>query len=151
MDTAGYSVYVGQLAFPDDEHLPADSLKLSYVPSVTHNVACELRMPVLLARPRQLGRTTGWIRMLVPEASMHEDHLTPSREGEIRSAREIYAVKAEPVTQSMYQSADIYFWLRVSPAYRSHRPSPCGGNVLEVTQSATIPSLEAQHRPSRTQ
>lgn len=138
MDTSCHGIHVGQLAFPDDKHLPAGSLEVCDVASVTLNVAGELRVPVVLPRSRQGGRTAAWVGMLVPEAPMHEDNLSAPWKDEIGPSRQIIAVKSESIAEPMGEATDLDLRLRVRAANRNHRAPPALGHTFERQQSTSL-------------
>ena len=78
---------------------------------VARGVAIQFRQPVFLVRlgpPRDLA---AWVAMLVPETSVNENHLAPSRKHEIGFAGQVAAMQTEPVAHRMQETAHGHFGL----------------------------------------
>lgn len=67
------------LAFPDDEDVPPEFVQSIMVDRISLLVAAELRPPVLDIRLRLMGKLAVWIWVLVPKATMDEDHSARAR------------------------------------------------------------------------
>ena len=58
--------------------------------------------------------------MLVPKAPVHEDHLVQAWEDKIRRSRQIAAMQAVSVAQTVREAADEYFRFRVRLSDTAH-------------------------------
>jgi len=75
------------LAFPYGEHPPSRLSKSILVPAISRDVPFELRNPVLLPGGGNASATLA--PMLVPEATVNEDHLPTAWEDNVRDAGQI--------------------------------------------------------------
>lgn len=102
-----------RFAFPDNENVPAQRLQTGLVVGVPGGIAGQLRVPVAGVRFWPAAVSAALERMLVPEAAMHEDHLSASGKDEIRFSRKILPVEPEPVPHRVGKAPDGQFRRRV--------------------------------------
>src|SRR5208282_1381905 len=65
--------------------------------------------------------------MPVPEASVHEDDLTPAREDHVGIARQVPCVQPVAITHPVHKSPDQHLRLCVLPSNQTHPPAALGG------------------------
>jgi hypothetical protein len=87
------------LAFPNHEHSPALAFELAFLTSVAPRIALELRAPVSHAC---FGNPiAGRASMLMPEATVDEDHRAKSGKHQIGPSRQIAYMQAIAVSEPM--------------------------------------------------
>jgi len=91
-------VQVFRLAFPNDEHVPPQIFELANCFSIPLLIAGEFRLPVFQSRAGQSPIKATIIGMLVPKATVHENRFSSSDKNQVRLARQVLAVEAEPVS-----------------------------------------------------
>ncbi len=98
---------------PHHQNVPSKAAKHSLDALVAFSVAVQLFSPEFRTRGRFCGVSAA--RMLVPEASVNKDDLSPSGENEIRFSRKVFSVKSEPIPQTVRQGSDDYLRFGHSP------------------------------------
>lgn len=86
-----------QLAFPNNEHVPARSFKSEDVLFVSFHIPIELRLPEFSVGFGNIG--LGATGMLMPETTMDENHSSVFRQDDIRFSGKLFvpvAVNDEP-------------------------------------------------------
>jgi hypothetical protein len=58
--------------------------------------------------------------MLVPETTMHKDHLAADRENHVGPTGQVMAMKPISVTQAVNEAPDGKLWLHILTADRTH-------------------------------
>ena len=79
--------------FPQGRNPPAHVLKLCVLPVIPRNVALDLHAPKFLSCRRP---TEEMAVMAMPEATMNEKNGSIARKNQIGTARQVFAVQAEP-------------------------------------------------------
>lgn len=74
-------------ALPNSENIPPLGDELPLYLDIPLHVPRQLLIPVVGTRLRAAGMSAAPLIMLMPEAPMHEDNLTPPSENNIRPAR----------------------------------------------------------------
>ena len=111
------------LALPGDEAPPSVASETLLVPPVPVDVAGELGLPELLARPGCICHSA---TVPVPETAVDENHDASFREDDVRAAREAAAVRPKPVAEGVERSANEQFRLGIDTANAAHE----GASVL---------------------
>src|SRR5262249_14918444 len=93
------SVDIRELAFPNNERRPSERLEPRKISFVASPVASELWDPVVAIAVRHFATPRTIVPM--PEAPVHQDHLLSARKCNIRIARKLPAMEAEPKSESM--------------------------------------------------
>src|SRR5206468_3186057 len=93
-------------AFPNDEHGPPSHFKGRYVLSVPLLVSGQLWPPIIPVRSGFPPLRTVWVRMQMPEASMHKDHFAARPKYKVGLARKIGAMQPVTVAHSMNKVPD---------------------------------------------
>jgi hypothetical protein len=93
-----------QLAFPDYKKLPAQCLKGALGSCVPLSIPGELRFPIFAPGAGHPPLPASWV--LVPEASVNEDHLPAGRKYQVRFAWKVFAVESEAVADAVEQLAE---------------------------------------------
>lgn len=99
-----------QLTLPEREHAPPAFLKRGDVSPVPLYVAIQLLCPVSIIRGWPCGVRAA--RMLMPEASMHEDCGASAGENYVRIAGQVFPVQPVTIARLMQESPDFNFRLR---------------------------------------
>lgn len=143
-------VQVFRLAFPNDEHAPPQVFELANCFSISLLIAGEFRLPVLQPRARQTPIKATIVRMLVPEATVHEYRFPPSDKNQVRFAGQILAVEAEAVSQPVRQSANDNFWLGITRFDCTHICGACVARyfIHQVARSNGKSAISRRRRPS---
>lgn len=108
-----------QFTFPDNIDVPAECTERPSVLRITPAIVADLRPPVHPPGP-DLSRTVDTTPTTVPKAAMYEHAGAQPRKDEVRSAREIRAVKPVSETERMQRPPDLKLWLGVDAAYPAH-------------------------------
>lgn len=85
--------WASQCAFPNDEDAPAQAVELSDRGRIVCAVVSQLLVPKFGVSGRKLEHRAA---MCVPETAMHKNGRAMPRKDDIRRARQVLAVKAEP-------------------------------------------------------
>lgn len=130
-------VWRRQFTFPDNDDLPAGLPERFHVLFIARHVPAELCLPEVLVSFRACAIFAS--RMAMPEAPMHKHSCSPLRENDVRLAREIFAVKAEPKSYIMKKRTNLDLGRRVPAPDAAHVPTSSG---LIESIHGTIPTLE---------
>ena len=126
-DSALQHVRALGFAFPENECCPSASLEQIHVVDIPLDIPVEFPIPEFAVGT---GSSTPWTIVLVPEATVNENHLLVSGKYKIRSSRKIPTVQSKPESESMYDFADSNFRRRVTASYPTHRPTALGGRKV---------------------
>lgn len=121
---------VFDFAFPQSQYFPSQAEQLLLVRLVSAAIPCQLREPVLPPNGRKTP-TVGAV-MLVPEATVDEDHFAAGGEHEVRATRQIPTMKTKAIAQPMRPPPDRHLNGRVLGWDRSHDPAPLGCHRLRL-------------------
>lgn len=105
------AAFLPRLAFPNRQHLPSPAFKLCLVCGVPLLVPAELWLPVVEPGFRDMGQLAGRIAVLVPKASVHEDHFAARAEHKIGFAEQVFPVQPVAVAHAMHELPDDHFRL----------------------------------------
>ena len=106
-------------AFPNGNHLPAELTQCFGISFVSFAIACELFLP-----EKRIGF---WLisisasPVLMPKASMNEDHLPKAWKDDIRGSRQVASMKAKSVAKRVSYASHKDFRLRVLSLYAGHQ------------------------------
>lgn len=113
-----YRIRSLHIAFPDHENPPPSSLEVQLVSLIAQSILLELGLPKLDIR---LWKSGLWAAtMLMPEATVDEDHRPPFNECKVRFAGQIAPAQTEPKSQTVGSPSHGKFRLRIPAANRSH-------------------------------
>jgi len=121
------------LAFPDRDHAPTETAQGGGMPLVAGGVAFEFFAP-----PRAAGFWNACgcaVSVEMPEAPVHKNTNTQTRENDVGIAGKIAAVKPEAVSHRMQHAANDQLGLGILPANPAHQAT-----ALLWTQSVCHPS-----------
>ena len=76
--SSGYSFSIPKLAFPDCLRFPPSTLQQSKVPRISSSIIVEFPYPEVSVRDRDAGPFA--VLVLMPEATVNENHFPPGRE-----------------------------------------------------------------------
>ena len=113
--------------FPDHARLPTTSAEFGQNSVVPCPVSREFLAPVVNAGG---GRVTPAAVVTVPKAAMHEDNLASGSEDEIGTARQVLAVEAIAVAETMEQPPDDHL--------RAGVPLSDGGHDLRADRRCDV-------------
>jgi hypothetical protein len=128
------------LAFPDDQHAPAQTLQRVDGGGVPHAVAADLRSPVVGVGLR-LTRPASAV-MTVPEAPMHENDGAAGAEDDVRLSGKVFRMKTEAIAKAVEERTDKAFGRRVLGAHAGH---DCGAIKLLRRPVPRLPSQQCAH------
>jgi hypothetical protein len=114
-----------ELAFPNHQHPPSQSLQLPTFPCVPASSRINLRFPVVRARLRHLSPLAV---MTVPETSVDENDRSSCRQYDVRRARQVAAMQAKSVAKTMQQRTHGDLGLGVRPTDARHQPASMFGS-----------------------
>lgn len=121
----GFPIF--DLAFPNYEHIPSTSLEsVNRLPVPLHGTG-KLWQPIVGPGSRQVGKAATFV--LMPEATMHEDHLPTTRKDDVWSAGQIPPIDPESVSKPMRELPNLHFGLAARLADSRHSLSHWLGNV----------------------
>src|SRR5690606_10940625 len=98
------------LTLPNDQNVPAQLLESLTITLVPQCICLKLRFPEIKSGFGQSCKRT--VVVPVPEAPVHEDHLTPTWKNQVWLARQL-TMKAIAIPQAMHKTAKLHFWLGV--------------------------------------
>ncbi len=99
---------VPQLALPERQNTPPQTLEFRALDAITLHIAADLLAPI---RSVRLGDACASRAVVaVPETPMHEDDLASRNEYQIGGAGKVPTVKAEAVPKAMNQGTDAHLW-----------------------------------------
>ncbi len=116
------------LAFPNHEHAPAESLEFPPLTRVAPHVALQLISPV--GHSRFWNPVASRTVVLVPEATMHEDHGAETGEHQIRPSWQVSNMQSIAITEAMDEGADETFRGRVLATDTRHQLAAFGGSEM---------------------
>lgn len=102
---------VSCLAFPNGKHGPKGHFEGCDVLGVPFPVSLQFWCPVIAVRSRYPPVRAAWVPMLMPEASVHKDHLAARRKYKVGLARKILAMQPITVAHSVDKAANQHFGL----------------------------------------
>lgn len=117
-ETLLQSRHVSCPAFPDHEDSPPHAFQGPHILPVPINIPLALLLPEFLVGRR--SNPTVPAAVFVPEAAVDKDHLAMTRQYNIRRARQLSLVQAEPVSHAMNNPAHDDFGLRVLASNARH-------------------------------
>ena len=94
-----------ELAFPDDQDLPAHAAQPADMLPVVRHVPRKFVRPELPVALRGGGALAALVP--VPEAAMHEHHRPVPRQHDVGLTGEVLHVEPEPVPRAVQQTADL--------------------------------------------
>lgn len=132
-------------AFPQSQDFPSQVEQLLLVRLVSAPIPCQFWKPVLPANGRKTP-TVGAI-MLVPEATVDEDHFAAGGEHEVRLARQVPTMKAKAIAQPMRPTTDGHLDGCVLGRDRSHDPASLGCDRVRAPERSHDVAPALAHRP----
>lgn len=120
---------VPELAFPDNDCLPAHFPKLKVIALVPRNVLLELVRPEFLPCLGCGCPLAAFVPM--PKATVHEHHGTVSWQDQVRLARQVLGVEAEPESITVEKASNDSLRLGILGTDAPHNIGPLllGKNV----------------------
>jgi hypothetical protein len=112
------AVSLGDIALPQRQDFPSVTPQLRDVLSVSLDIAQQLRFPVADSRFWHPAISTSLV--LMPEAALHENDLSPRWEHEIRNARQVAPMQGVAVPEPMEQASDLHLGLGVRAPDPAH-------------------------------
>lgn len=116
------------LAFPNHEHSPAESLEFPPLTRVAPHVALQLISPV--GHSRFWNPIAGRTVVLVPEATMHEDHGAETGKHQIRPSWQVPNMQSIAITEAMDEGANETFRGRVLATDTRHQLAAVVGSEM---------------------
>ena len=95
-------------------------LEQIHVVDIPLDVPVEFLVPEI---PVGTGSSTAWTIVLMPEATVDEDHLLVSGKYKVRCSRKIPTVQSKSESESMHDLADSNFRRCVAASYAPHQPT----------------------------
>ena len=99
-------------ALPDDNDSPARSLKVRDVTSIAGLIVPKLLVPEILARLRRIGKHAAV--MTVPEATVHKNDCSESRQYDVWAAALYLLIQTETESCPMKSRSNKELWLGVT-------------------------------------
>ena len=100
------------MAFPNGMHTPSGLGESVLLHKVARSIPLNFRGPICGVGLRQTRAARAVVTM--PKTAMHKDDLPPCRKNEVRTAGQIFSVKAEPIAEAVQKTSDGKLWLGVS-------------------------------------
>jgi hypothetical protein len=88
---------VGYLALPNYQSLPTGACKGAETLKISQSCSRQLWQPIILSRARDICVPAP--RVLMPEASMHENHLAPARKHNVGRTGQVPSIDSEAITE----------------------------------------------------
>ena len=130
-----------QLAFPYNENVPATLFERRFRPAITILRCLDLCTPEL--GPRRRLRRKRTLPMTMPKATVHEDHLVPSRKNNVGCSGQIADMQSIAIAHRMQHLAHDEFRLCVATSNTRHVVSPLIG--CQHIDHSLVPRLQADH------
>lgn len=112
-------VSITNLALPDYQAVPTESLPLRILARVAVAVLVELGTPVARARRRHLGFPAGFVS--VPKTAVDQHRLSTRSECKVRLTRKLAEMDAETISQAVQQPPNEEFGFGVLTLYPGHK------------------------------
>jgi hypothetical protein len=106
-------------AFPNGKHFPAELTQRSSISFVSFAITRELFSPEKRIGFWLIGVSAS--PMLMPKASVHEDHLSKPGKDDIGSPRQVASMQAKSISKRVSHASNENFWLSVLSLYAGHQ------------------------------
>ncbi len=119
LDSLAEKITVLDFTFPNHQHVPARIVKAGLMRRIASPVTLKFRDPIVAVR--LWGPRSPWTIMLVPEASMDENHFASRGEYQIGFSGKVSAMQAIPITHAVSQPPHSHFGSRIPAFHCAHR------------------------------
>jgi hypothetical protein len=119
---------VAHITLPRHQHIPTKLAQFFDASLIAVAVALKLWSPILGLRSWQLSSVGAVVTM--PEAAVHEDHLTMARKHDVGITGQLLVVQPVAVAQRMQRTAHYHLWPRVRLADALHALSQSEFSML---------------------